>query len=197
MRRHSPASERNRDPLLGVLRRVLPSRGLLLEIAAGSGQHAAYFSDALRGLTWQPTDPSPESLASIDDWRKESAGDQRPALRLDVHEHPWSVPQADAVLCVNMIHIAPWSACEALLSGSARALPEGGPLVLYGPYKRDGAHTAPSNEQFDAWLKSQDPRYGVRDLGEVSGLAARQGFRLDEVVPMPANNFTVVLRRGA
>jgi SAM-dependent methyltransferase len=195
MRRHSAACERNRDPILAVLRRVFPARGEVLEIAAGSGQHAAYFSDALRDLTWWPTDPTPEALASIDDWARDAHGDLRPAQRLDVFDDPWPVAACDAMLCANMIHIAPWEATGALLRGASRTLRPGGVMVLYGPYTRDGVHTAPSNEAFDGWLKSQDPRWGVRDLGVVTDLAAAQGIRLHEVLEMPANNLCVVLRR--
>jgi SAM-dependent methyltransferase len=175
---------------------VFPAQGEVLEVAAGSGQHAAYFSDALRGLTWWPTDPTPEALASIDDWARDSHGDLRPAQRLDVRDDVWPVAACDAVLCANMIHIAPWEATEALLLGAGRTLRPGGVMVLYGPYTRDGRHTAPSNEAFEAWLKAQDPRWGVRDLGVVTDLAAAQGFSLQEVVEMPANNLCVVLRRG-
>lgn len=196
MRRHAPACERNRDPILEVLRRVFPADGAVLEVAAGSGQHAAYFSDALPGLTWQPTDPDPEALASIDDWARDSKGTVLPALRLDVHDPAWPVARADAMLCANMIHIAPWSATGALLEGAGRALSAGGVLVLYGPFLRDGRHTAESNVAFDRWLKDRDPAYGVRDLRAVTDLAAAQGLMLEEVVEMPANNLCVVLRRG-
>lgn len=197
MRQHSPACERNREPILAVLQRVLPARGTVLEIAAGTGQHAAYFSDRLPALTWQPTAPSAEALASIDAWREDSRGDQRPALRLDVRDPDWPVTRADAVYCANMIHIAPWEACEGLLRGAARALPEGGVLVLYGPFKRGGAHTAESNARFEEWLKAKDPAYGVRDLEAVIALAAAHGLALREVVEMPANNLAVVLARGS
>lgn len=196
MKQNAPSCERNRDPILDVLRRVLPARGLVLEVAAGSGQHALYFSSALPGLTWQPTDPTDAALASIDAWRAEAGENLLPARRLDVTADPWPVPRADAVVCINMIHIAPWAACEALLRGAARVLPPGGVLYLYGPYKRGGAHTAPSNEAFDAWLKEKDPSYGVRDLEVVIEAAAAQGFSLREVTEMPANNLSVVLARG-
>lgn len=195
VRKNSPACERNRDPILKVIQRVFPAAGTVLEIAAGSGQHAAWFSNALPALTWQPTDPDPEALASIDDWARDSQGTILPALRLDVHSPLWPVTRADAMLCANMIHIAPWSATGALLVGAARLLPPGAPLVLYGPFTRDGRHTAESNASFDQWLKERDPSYGVRDLGVVTDLAAAQGFRRDEVIEMPANNLSVVLRR--
>jgi len=195
MKQHSPSCERNRDPILDVLRRVLPARGAVLEIAAGSGQHAVHFSAALPHLTWQPTDPTEAALASIEAWREDAKENLLPARRLDVTDDPWPVSRADAVVCCNMIHIAPWSACEALLRGAARALPPGGVLYLYGPFKRGGVHTAPSNEAFDAWLKAKDPSYGVRDLEAVIEAAAAQGFVLREVVEMPANNLSVVFAR--
>ena len=195
MKQHAPSCARNRDPILSVLRGVLPPRGLVLEVAAGSGEHARYFSDALPALAWQPTDPSEAARASIDAWREGAVGDLRPALRMDVHELPWPVTAADAVVCINMIHIAPWSACEALLRGAGAVLAPGGVLYLYGAYKRGGAHTAPSNESFDAWLKARDPSYGVRDLEAVTEAAAAQGFVLRSVIEMPANNLSVVFER--
>ena len=182
-----------------MLERVLPARGLLLEIASGTGEHAEAFARALPGLQVQPSDADPESLASIDAWRQHGGlANLRAPLRLDVHELPWRLPgiaAVDAVLCINMIHIAPWSACLALFDGAAARLAPGAPLVLYGPYREHGVHTAPSNEAFDASLRERDPRWGVRDLDEVRAEAAARGFALEEVVEMPANNRTVVLRK--
>lgn len=189
------AAARNQDPILAVLREVLPAEGLVLEIAAGTGQHAAHFSRALPGLTWQPTDPSDEALASIEAWRRAlGPPNLRAPLRLDVRE-PWPVDRADAVYACNLIHISPWDCTLALLSGAAAVLPVGAPLVLYGPYRRAGAHTAPSNEAFDASLRARDPAWGVRDLDTVVAEALPRGLALDRVVEMPANNLTVVLRR--
>jgi SAM-dependent methyltransferase len=196
MKQHAPSAERNRDVILEVLRRVLPAKGLVLEIASGSGQHAAWFAEALPTLTWQPSDPGAEARASIDAWRLEHAGDVRPALALDVTADPWPVTAADAIVCINMVHISPWAATEALLRGAARVLPPGGVLYLYGAYKRGGAHTAPSNEAFDQWLKGRDSAFGVRDLEAVVEAAAAQGMALREVVEMPANNLSVVFARG-
>jgi len=182
-----------------VLERVLPARGLLLEIASGTGEHAEAFARALPGLQVQPSDVDPESLASIEAWRRHGGlANLRAPLRLDVHERPWRLPgiaAVDALLCINMIHIAPWSACLALFDGAAAELAPGAPLVLYGPYREHGVHTAPSNEAFDASLRERDPRWGVRDLDEVGAEAAARGFALEEVVEMPANNRMVVLRR--
>ncbi len=196
-RRFSPATQRNRGPILEVLRRVLPARGLLLEVASGSGEHAVHFAAHLPGLEIQPTDPSSEARASIDAWRAHAGpANVRPALPLDATAPSWPVEAAAAVLCVNMVHISPWAATLGLLDGAARLLAGGGPLVLYGPYRIGGAHTAPSNASFDASLRSRDPRWGVRDLEAVFAAAAERGLVHEETVPMPANNQTVVLRRA-
>lgn len=195
-KRSAPAVARNRDPILTVLQRVLPERGLVLEIASGTGEHAVHFAGGLPGLTWQPTDRGPEALASIDAWAAEAgAANLRPALVLDVTAQPWPVEQADAVVCINMIHIAPPAATEGLLRGAAAVLPEGAPLYLYGPFKVGGFHTADSNMAFEAWLKEQDPDYGLRNLEDVAELAAMLGFGEPETVQMPANNLSVIFRR--
>ncbi len=196
MKRHSPAPERNREPILSVLREVLPRSGTLLEVAAGTGQHAVYFAPAFPGLVWQPTDVEPANLASIEAWRAESPHPNlRPPLPLDASADTWPVDAADAVLCINMIHISPWAACQGLLRGAARVLPSGGPLVLYGAYFVEGRPTAPSNLAFDASLRAQNPEWGVRELGAVSAEASLHGLELDRVVEMPSNNLTVVFRK--
>lgn len=197
-RRHAPATARNREPILEVLRRVAPPDSRVLEVASGTGEHAAYLSERLEVASWQPTDPDPGARASVDAWRGE-APRVLPARHLDVEQRPWpsDLGPVDVVVCINMIHIAPWSACEALLEGASELLAPGGALFLYGPYKRGGAHTAPSNEAFDASLRSRDPRWGVRDLEAVEERAARAGFTLREVVPMPANNLSLLLARVA
>lgn len=198
MKRFAPATDRNRAPILEVLRGVMPERGLVLEIASGTGQHAVYFGGALPGVLWQPSDPDAESRASIDAWRAESGlSNVRPALELDVSREDWGVEAADAIVCINMIHISPWSSCEALMRGAARLLPAGAPLYLYGPYRFDGAFTAPSNEAFDASLRARDPSWGVRDLSDVTAAALASGFDREAVIPMPANNHSVVFRRRA
>ena len=201
-RRHAPATARNRDAILEVLRRILPSGpATVLEIASGSGEHAIHFAGALPGLTWQPSDPDPGALASIAAWSADSGcRNLRPPLQLDARWDSWPIDQLgaqlDAIFCANMIHIAPWSACVGLLAGAGRHLAPGGLLVLYGPYRIGGVHTAPSNEAFDADLRARDPSWGVRDLEAVVALAAPLGLGLEERVPMPANNQTLIFRRS-
>ncbi len=196
-RQYRPHVARNRDPILDVLRRVLPPKGLVLEVASGSGEHLAYFAAKLPALSWQPTDPDPEALASAAAHRT-AAGTPNllPPLPLDVMSDRWSVERADAVICCNMIHIAPWAACEGLVAGAARTLPTGGLLCLYGPYKIGGEHTAPSNRDFDLDLRARNPEWGIRDLGDVTALAERHGLKFAETVPMPSNNLCVIFRRS-
>jgi SAM-dependent methyltransferase len=193
-RRFAPATARNRGPLLEVLRGVLPEEGLVLEVAAGTGEHAAHFAAALPGLTWQPTDLDEDARASINAWAQESSLENiRPALPLDARIWPWPVSAAAAILCVNMIHIAPWAATSGLLRGARELLPPGTPLILYGPFLRAGEPTAPSNLAFDADLRRHDPEWGVRPLEKVA--LAAEGFALERVVEMPAHNLTVIFRR--
>ncbi|HEY4185255.1 MAG TPA: DUF938 domain-containing protein [Polyangia bacterium] len=193
---HAAATDRNREPILAVLRRVLPTTGRVLEIASGTGEHVAFFARALPTLRWQPSDPSPLHLESIRAWSAASGADNlEPPLALDVERQPWPVPSADAMLNINMIHIAPWSAAEALFRGAGRLLPPAGVLFLYGPFKRDGRHTAESNQHFDERLRGEDPRWGVRELGDVQALAAASGFGEPEIVAMPANNLSLVFRK--
>jgi hypothetical protein len=195
-RRHAPATVRNRDAILAVLQRALPHDGVLLEIASGTGEHAAYMASRLPGeLRWRPSDGDAESLASID---AHAAGNPRilPAVTIDVTAPQWPVEKADVLFCANMIHIAPWQASQGLFAGAGRVLRAGSPLILYGPFRRHGAHTAPSNEAFDASLKSRDPSWGIRCLDtEVAPLAERHGFMIEEIVAMPANNLSVIFRR--
>lgn len=196
-RLHAPATHRNRDPILSVLRRVLPAWGTVLEVAAGTGEHAVYFAGAFPGLQWQPSDLDAQALESIASWRKGADCDNLlPPVRLDVTREDWQVGVVDAVFCANMVHIAPWQACLGLLEGCGRNLRAGGVLVLYGPYRLQGSHTAPSNESFDRDLRSRNPSWGIRDLEEVAGEAALRGLVLEETVAMPANNFTLVFRRN-
>ena len=192
-RRHSPAAERNRDPILAELQRLLPPRGLMLEIASGSGQHAAHFAAALPGWRWLPSDGDARSLASIDAWC-EGLADVLPALHLDVLECEWpGVPaRVDAVFCANLLHIAPWDTCAALMRGAARHLSAQGLLLLYGPYIVEGEVTAPSNLAFDADLRSRDAAWGLRRLAGVVREAHAAGLRLRERVAMPANNLLLV-----
>jgi SAM-dependent methyltransferase len=191
------AAERNREPILGVLRRVLPPTGVVLEIASGAGQHVAHFAKALPSLTWQPTDPDAAARDSIRAWiAHETLTNVRDPIPLDVTRPPWPVPQADAIVCINMIHIAPWTAAEGLMRGAGRVLPPGGLLYLYGPYRRGGQHTAPSNAAFDAGLRAQNPAWGVRDLEAVAALAAAQGLGEPLILEMPANNLSLVFRKA-
>ena len=195
-RRFAPATARNREPILAVLRRVLPASGTVLEIASGTGEHAAHFAPHFPALTWQPSDADADNLASIAAWAAASgAANIRPPILLDVTAPDWGVEGVAAILAVNMIHIAPWAAAEALMAGAGRRLPPGAPLYLYGPYKRGGQHTAPSNAAFDADLRRRDPAWGVRDLDDVARLALQSGLDLAEVVAMPANNLSVIFRR--
>ena len=196
----SPAAERNKGPILDVLRRVLPPVGLVLEVASGTGQHVVHFANALPEITWQPSDPDAAMLESIRarvaaTVRAGAGANIEPPIDLDVCAERWPIARADAVLAANLIHIAPWSATEGLLRGAGRALGAGAPLVLYGPFKREGRHTAPSNEAFDASLRARNAEWGVRDLDVVADRARTHGFVLREVVEMPANNLTVVFER--
>jgi hypothetical protein len=192
----APAAERNKGPILGVLERVLPETGLVLEIASGTGQHVAYFAQALKKLTWQPSDPDPEARRSIAAWiASENLANVREPIHLDVRATPWPVAECDALVCINMIHIAPWSATIGLFSGAKLALKDKSIVYLYGPYRVHGRHTAPSNDVFDRTLRAQDAEWGVRDLEAVAGVAAAEGFELTETVAMPANNLSVVFRR--
>ena len=191
----APAAERNQGPILAVLQRALPPAGLVLEIASGTGQHVAHFAVALPNLDWQPSEADPAFHDSIRAWTAAAAlTNVRPPLAFDVRL-PWPLAQADAVLCINMIHIAPWAATQALLDGAAGVLPPGGVLFLYGPFRRFGAHTAASNAAFDAQLRAADPDWGVRDLEAVAALADAAGFDMREVVEMPANNLSVVFEK--
>ncbi len=205
---HAPAAARNRDPILAVLRRVLPTRGNVLEIASGTGQHAAAFAAALPDLVWQPSDPDPEARASIAAWRTRMDSEEAPPgpanlrrpLDLNVLRPDWEAAISEApaaILCINMIHIAPWAACEGLIRGAGALLGPGGLLCLYGPYRREGRHTAPSNDAFDRSLRARDPDWGVRDLEAVAACAAERGLVLEETVAMPANNLSLILRRAA
>lgn len=196
MKRHAPATARNREPILAVLRQVLPDAGTVLEIASGTGEHAVYFARELPHLVWQPSDPGAEARASVTAWAAEAGlGNLRPPLAIDAATGDFGIPGLAAVVAINMVHISPWSATQGLIAGAAAALPAGGILLLYGPYRQGGRHTAPSNAAFDAELRAQDPRWGVRDLEAVTDLAVAAGLVPDKIVPMPANNLCVAYRR--
>jgi Protein of unknown function (DUF938) len=197
---HSPAAERNKQPILDALRRWLPAQGAALEVACGTGQHACHLAAGLPGWTWWPTDPDPGALASTAAWAADAAlpGLQAPQ-RLDVSAEPWplAAPAApDLVFCANMIHIAPWAACVGLLHGAAARLAPGGALVLYGPFLGAGTPDAPGNLAFDDDLRQRHAAWGVRQLGDVQAEAARAGLRLADRAPMPANNLMLLFRRG-
>ncbi len=189
-------AERNKQAILEVLTRVLPATGLVLEIGSGTGQHVSHFAKALPKLTFQPAEMDVARHPSIAAWiSHEQLANVRAPIAFDVTQFPWPVRKADAIVCINVIHISPWEATLALMRGAGEILPSGGVLVTYGPYMRDGKHTAPSNETFDAWLKERDARFGVRDMGEVAKVAKGAGLELEEMVAMPANNFVLVFRR--
>ena len=198
MKKRAPAAARNREPIREVLARHLPARGLVLEIASGTGEHAVHMAGGFPALRWQPSDPDPAALASIAAWRAEAGlPNLLPPVALDVTAPVWPVAEADAIVCINMIHVAPWEVALALLAGAARTLAPGGVLYLYGPYREDGV-TAPSNEDFDRSLRARDPRWGVRDVRELRAAAEERGLALEHTVPMPANNHSLVfVRRGA
>lgn len=198
-KRYAPATLRNREPIRDVLREVLPDRGQVLEIGSGSGEHAVFLAASFPDIIWQPTDADPECLASVAAWMAEAAlPNLLPPLHLNVEDRSWSAVADqifDAVVSINMIHIAPWESCQGLMAGAARVLRNGSVLYLYGPFMIDGRHTAPSNAAFDESLKAMDPRFGVRDVAAVSAEAAVNGLTLEKQVPMPANNLSLVFRR--
>ncbi|NES97061.1 MAG: DUF938 domain-containing protein [Desertifilum sp. SIO1I2] len=208
---YAPATERNREPILAVLLEVLPATGTVLEISSGTGEHAVFFAPRLAPRLWIPTDVSAIAISSIAQWREEyPAENLYPPMMLDVCEPIWPVEQEElpeplqafdanrdpirAIVNINMIHIAPWQACLGLMEGARRILPSGGILYLYGPFKRGGRHTAPSNEQFDQSLQAQNPEWGVRDLDEVVEVAQSHQLRFLKMVEMPANNLSVVFQ---
>jgi hypothetical protein len=196
--RTAPSVSRNREPILEVLKQHLPQTGLVLEIASGTGEHAVGFAQGLPDLMWRPTDRDHEILASISAWR-EAAGTPNllPPMVLDAGDPSrWPVSAADAIVAINMIHISPWASCEGLMAGAARVLPKGGVLYLYGPFIEPEVETAASNLAFDADLKRRNADWGLRDLAEVKALAARHGLHFAARVAMPANNLSVVFRKG-
>lgn len=194
--RTAPAAARNRDPILRVLRDCLPPSARVLEIASGTGEHAVWFAEALVKVSWQPTDMDPDALESITA-RRDLAGlpNLLPPLQLDASAEAWPVARADAIVAINMVHIAPWSATQGLIAGAARVLTADGLLFLYGPFSEGGLHAAASNKAFDADLRARNPSWGVRDLNEITALAVQRGLTKPERIPMPANNLSVIFRR--
>ena len=196
MKRHAPATSRNGAAIAAVLREELPDSGLVLEIASGTGEHAVRFAREFPALEWQPTDRDVEALGSIDAYATEAGlANLLPARTLDAAEARWPVEQADAIVCINMVHISPWAASEGLFAGAARVLGEGAPLLLYGPFIEAGVETAPSNLAFDASLKARDPAWGLRDIAALETLAASHGLSRTARHEMPANNLILVWRR--
>ena len=197
MKRHAPATERNRDVIAEVLAKELPASGLVLEIASGTGEHAVHFARKFPGLQWQPSDPDPAAVASIAAWREESgSANLRPPLELSTLEDAWPLHHADAIFCANMIHISPWSSARGLFHQGARLLEQGAPLILYGPFLEAGIETAPSNLAFDESLRTRDASWGLRHTGDVDALSQGEGFIRASRHEMPANNLALVYRRA-
>ncbi|WP_417622696.1 DUF938 domain-containing protein [Parasphingorhabdus sp.] len=195
--RHAPATMRNRDAIADLLRNILPAQGMILEIASGTGEHAVYFGQQFPELIFQPSDPDPECCQSIAAWTKrESMSNVLPPLQLDAQAGRWDVAKPAAILCINMVHISPWESSIGLFAKAASLLDPGAPLYLYGPYLRDGVETAPSNLDFERSLKSRDLRWGLRDVGDMDALAARNGFDRESLVEMPANNISLIYRKS-
>lgn len=196
MKQTAPAAARNRDPIADVLAQELPGTGLILEVASGTGEHVVHFAARFPALTWQPTDPDEGALASISAWREEAGlPNIRPPMMLDAAAQQWPVAHAEAMVCVNMIHISPPASGEGLLAGAGRLLPASAPLILYGPYIEDGVETAPSNLEFDASLKARNPAWGLRTVAWVDALARGNGLSRTRRVAMPANNIMLVYRK--
>lgn len=210
-RQYAPATQRNREAILDVLLQVLPPTGTVLEISSGTGEHAVFFAPRLIKSKWIPSDPNPVARASIAAWRERCPADNLyPPIALDACDSVWAIEQDElleslqnidlkrdpivAIVNINMIHIAPWSACLGLMAGAGRILPPGGILYLYGPFKQSGRHTAPSNANFDESLRAQNPEWGVRDLDEVVAVAREQHLSLLKTYAMPANNLSVIFQ---
>ncbi|MFM8543201.1 MAG: DUF938 domain-containing protein [Chakrabartia sp.] len=196
-KRHAPATARNRDAIADMLSASLPASGTMLEIASGTGEHIVHFAGAFPQLLWQPSDHDVLGLDSISAWSTEAGlPNLLPPVLIDASAPDWPVARADALLCINMVHIAPWMATQGLMAGAGRLLPKGAPLILYGPYIVPGVETAPSNLAFDANLRAQNPNWGLRDLAEVEALAAARGLLLDQRIEMPANNLSLIFLKG-
>ncbi len=196
--RHAPATARNRQPILEVLRRVLPASGTVLEVASGSGEHGVFFAAQLPEIAWQPTDQDPEAIESVEAWNsEENVANLRQPLNLDAASPKWPIGSADALVCINMVHISPWAATLGLLDGASRILPVGGPLILYGPYHLAGRPTAASNLDFDASLRARNPEWGLRNAEDVVREANSRQLELNEIVDMPANNVILVFTKIA
>lgn len=192
-KRYAPATRRNRNAIVSVLKRILPKTGRVLEIASGSGEHVVHFAEAYPELDWQPSDLDAGARASIDAWAAEAAlSNIADAIELDASSPNWPIEDAAVILCINMIHISPRSATEGLLAGAGKLLVPGAPLFLYGPFRITGQPTTPSNEAFDRSLKTRNPEWGLPNLGEVESAAKKQGFALSETIEMPASNISAI-----
>lgn len=194
-KREAPAAARNREPIADVLADWLPSSGLVLEIASGTGEHALAYAERFPTLDWRPTDPDPEALASIAAWGREGPPNLCAPLPLDAASQRWPVDRADVILCINMVHISPWDASLGLAAGAGRVLAPGGRMILYGPWWERGVEAAPSNVTFDQWLKERDPRFGLREVETFAALASTHGLRLIERRAMPSNNLMLLFER--
>ena len=194
VKRHAPATERNRDVIAETLARVLPAEGRVLEVASGTGEHAVHFAKRFPGLIWQPSDPDPIAIASINAWRADTKlVNVRPAMQLDASAD-WPISHADAVICINMTHISPWAATLGLLRNAARVMPPSAVLFIYGPYNQHGVPLADSNAAFDMSLRQQNPEWGLRYVDDIVEEADKIGLRLDQVIAMPANNLSLIFR---
>lgn len=197
VKRHAPATQRNAGAIAEVLARELPATGLVLEVASGTGEHAVFMARRFPALTWQPSDRDTEALASIDAYAAEAGlANLRPALVFDAAKGNPPVAHADALVCINMVHISPWQASIGLFRAAAALLHEGAPLVLYGPYLEDEVETAPSNLEFDASLRERNAEWGLRPVVQMDRLGTEHGFVRTSRVAMPANNLVLVYRRG-
>lgn len=203
-RQYAPATERNRQPILSVLRQILPDSGTVLEIASGTGEHAAFFAPCLENLHWLPSEQDEQLRKSIQAWGESVAAQNLilPPLTLDVSDRPWPIessasvdPPITAIVNINMIHISAWEMCEHLMAGAERTLPANGVLYLYGPFKQKEKPIAPSNEAFDRMLRDRNPTWGIRDLEAVTKLAKQHGLQRTQTIGMPANNLSVVFHR--
>jgi hypothetical protein len=195
-RQYAPATLRNRDFILDVLRDVLPMSGMVLEIASGSGEHVVHFAKSFPNLVFQPSDPEPVALQSVAAWVKATGvTNVRAPVVLDASQSSWPIASADGIICINMVHISPWDTTLGLIKGAAAILAPASPFYLYGPYKREGVATAPSNRAFDRSLRDHNPAWGLRDLEAVAAMAQSVGFSAPIITEMPANNLSLVFRR--
>lgn len=195
VKRYAPATERNRDVIAETLMNVLPAQGLVLEIASGTGEHAVHFAQLFPAITWQPSDPDPIAIASINAWRADYAvPNLQPGMLLDASAE-WPIAHADAIVCINMAHISPWAATVGLLRNAARILPQSAPLFIYGPFRQHDVPLAAGNATFDAALRQQNVEWGLRYVEDITKEARDVGLTLDQIIPMPSNNLSLIFCR--